>query len=206
MLSRQGTAYQLFGMLTLSLQADILVVGLIGGSAVAAEFALVWKIAEITIQGLWRIPDVVQPRIIQLDTLGQVDALHRLLRRVDWLMLPAAAAAGIGYGLFGHRIIALWVGAEHAPQNILVYMLAGCAIFWLSLSRLPITAGYVTGRLRGLLPLMVTEVLGKIALTAAMIGSLGLLAPLIAINVVHALGVAYGYRYAMGRIFQQKDR
>jgi O-antigen/teichoic acid export membrane protein len=206
MLSRQGTAYQVFGMLVLSLQADILVVGLIGGSAIAAEFALVWKIAEITIQGLWRIPEAFQPRIIQLDTMEQVDALHHLLRRVDWLMLPLAVAAAIAYGLFGHWILELWVGAEHAPNNILVYVLAGGAIFWLSLSRLPILAGSATGRLRRLLPLMATEVLEKIVLTAAMIGSLGLLAPLIAINVVHALGLAYGYRYAMRRIVHRKGQ
>jgi O-antigen/teichoic acid export membrane protein len=166
----------------------------------------VWKIAEITIQGLWRIPEAFQPRIIQLDTMGQVDSLHHLLRRVDWVMLPLAAAAGVAYALFGHWILELWVGAEHAPNNILVYVLAGGAIFWLSLSRLPILAGSATGRLRGLLPLMATEVLGKIALTAAMIGSFGLLAPLIAINVMHALGVAYGYRYAMRRIVHKKGQ
>lgn len=199
MISRQGSAYQLFGILLLSLQADILIVGLIGGPAVAAEYALVWKVAEIAIQGLWRIPDVFQPTIIRLDTGGQRDSLAALFRRVDWLVAPLGGAVGLCYAALGHWIIALWVGAQYAPDNPLLYALAGGAIFWLSVARLPIMAGYATGRLDGLLQLMAIEFFAKVALTAAAIGSLGLLAPVAAINLVHGLGVAYGYRRFLRR-------
>jgi O-antigen/teichoic acid export membrane protein len=200
MLSRQGTAFQIFGVLTLSLQADILIVGLLGGPAIAAEFALVWKIAEVIVQALWRIPDVVQPTILRLDARDQSNALKDLLRRVEWVLLPLAAMAAIGYALLGRWIVQLWVGADHAPADPWVYVLAGSAIFWLTLARIPISAGYVTGRLRGLLRVMGLELLGKAVITAITIGGWGLLAPLVAINTVHALGVAYGYRRELRQI------
>jgi ABC-type maltose transport system permease subunit len=95
---------------------------------------------------------------------------------------------------------------EHAPSNAWVYVLAGGAIFWLTLSRLPISAAYATGRLRRLLQVGSIELLGKVAGTAALIGAYGLLAPLIAINAVHALGVAYGYRGVLRRIGEPERR
>jgi O-antigen/teichoic acid export membrane protein len=200
MLSRQGTAFQIFGVLTLSLQADILVAGLLGGPAIAAQFSIVWKIAEVTVQAIWRIPDVVQPKIIQHDARGETKQLKHLLRRVDRLVLPLAAAAAILYALLGRSIVELWVGPEHTPADPWVYALGGSAIFWLALSRLPISMGYATGRLRGLLRLMGVELLGKIVITAATIGSWGLLAPLVAVNAVHALGLAYAYRAALQEV------
>jgi O-antigen/teichoic acid export membrane protein len=206
MLSRQGAAFQVFGVLMLSLQADILIVGLIGGPLIAAEFALVWKIAEVLIQALWRIPDTLQPRMIHLDAKRETTLLKTLLRRVDWALLCLAAAAGIAYALLGRWIIGLWVGAEHAPADMWVYVLAGGAIFWLTISRLPISAAYGTGRLRRLLQLGSIELLGKVLGTAALIGAYGLLAPLMAINIVHALGVACGYRGVLRGISEPEPR
>jgi len=206
MLSRQGAAFQVFGVLMLSLQADILIVGLIGGPLIAAEFALVWKIAEVLIQALWRIPDTLQPRMIHLDAKHETTLLKALLGRVDWALLCLAAAAGIAYALLGRWIISLWVGAEHAPSDIWVYVLGGGAIFWLAISRLPISAAYGTGRLRRLLQVGSIELLGKVLGTAALIGAYGLLAPLIAINAVHALGVAYGYRSVLRPIGEPERR
>jgi membrane protein EpsK len=200
MLLRQGAAFQTFGVLSLSLQADILVVGLLGGPAIAAQFAIVWKIAEVTVQAIWRIPDVVQPKIIQHDARAESQLLKHLLQRVDGLVLPVAAAAAIAYALLGRWIVELWVGAEHTPANPWVYVLAGSAIFWLALSRLPMSAGYATGRVSGLLRLMGVELLGKLVITASTIGSWGLLSPLIAVNAVHALGLAYGYRLLLRQI------
>jgi hypothetical protein len=87
-----------------------------------------------------------------------------------------------------------------------VYVLAGGAIFWLTISRLPISAAYGTGRLRRLLQLGSIELLGKVLGTAALIGAYGLLAPLMAINIVHALGVAYGYRGVLRGISEPEPR
>jgi O-antigen/teichoic acid export membrane protein len=200
MLSSEGSAFVLFGIVSLSLQADVLFVGLFGGAAVAAEFALVWKIAEITIQGLWRLPDVFQPSIIRLDTLREQPRLRGLLRRIDRLVLLLAVMAGLAYMALGPWIVVFWVGAEHAPRNHLLFVLAGAAIVWLSLARLPISAAFVTGRLRAVLQVMTAELAGKLAVMGVLLPSLGALAPLIAVNAVHALGVAYGYRRLLARL------
>ena len=200
MLSSQGIAFVLFGIFSLSLQADVLFVGLLGGPAVAAEFTLIWKVAEITIQGLWRVPDVFQPRIIHLDAMNQRDALSKLLARIDRLVIILSVCAGLCYAAIGPWIIELWVGANQVQKGQLPFVLAGATIVWLSLVRLPTATAFVTDRLGDVLRVMGSELILKLAATAALLPWLGALAPLVSVNVVHALGVAYGYRRVLRRV------
>lgn len=200
MLTRRGRDFTIYGVLSLTLQADILIISLIGGPLLAADFALVWKIAEVVVVALGRLPDALQPRMIHHDVRGERQELATAIRRIDRLMIVAAAAFGLLYALVGPTVVELWVGAEHAPDARYGYILAGGAAFWLALSKLPISAAFVTLRLRPLVAIMSVELTAKIALIVALVGSVGFLAPLAAINITHLLGVAWAYRWLLKKV------
>jgi O-antigen/teichoic acid export membrane protein len=203
MLTRRGRDFTLYGMLSLTLQADILVISFIGGPLLAADFALVWKIAEVVVVALGRFPDALQPRMIQHDVRGEHDELATSIRRIDRLMIVAAATFGVIYAFAGPAVVELWVGADNVPHGPLAlygYMLAGGAAFWLAITKLPIAAAFVTLRLRPLVAIMSVELTAKIALIATLVGTVGFLAPLAAINITHVLGTAWAYRWLLRKV------
>jgi len=202
MLDATGGGFVLYGLLSLTLQADTVIVGLAGGPLLAAEFALVWKIGELITQALWRLADALQPRLIALDVGADRAGLRRVLGRLDRMMLLAAAAAGLGYAGLGPTIVRLWVGAAQAPANHQPFLLAGGAIIWLSIARLPAAAAFVTLRLRVLNLVMAGELAAKLVLIGLLIGRLGAAAPLAATNLVHVLGAAIGYRWLLRSLRQ----
>jgi hypothetical protein len=79
-------------------------------------------------------------------------------------------------------------------------MLAGGAAFWLAITKLPIAAAFVTLRLRPLVAIMSVELTAKIALIATLVGTVGFLAPLAAINITHVLGTAWAYRWLLRKV------
>jgi O-antigen/teichoic acid export membrane protein len=203
MLTRRGRDFTLYGMLSLTLQADILVISFIGGPLLAADFALVWKIAEVVVVALGRFPDALQPRMIQHDVRGEHDELATSIRRIDRLMIVAAATFGVIYAFAGPAVVELWVGADNVPHGPLAlygYMLAGGAAFWLAITKLPIAAAFVTLRLRPLVVIMSVELTAKIALIATLVGTVGFFAPLAAINITHVLGTAWAYRWLLRKV------
>jgi membrane protein EpsK len=200
MLSRRGGGFTLFGILQLTLQADLLIIGIIGGPLLAADFALVWKIAEVVGVALGRIPDALQPRMIQHDVRGEHGELARAMRRIDRTMLLLAGGFALVYAFAGQWIVTLWVGADNVPDSPWGYALAGGAVFWLALAKLPTAAAFVTVRLRPLVTIMAGELAGKLALMAALVGPLGFIAPLAAINIVHIGGAAWAYRWLLRRV------
>jgi O-antigen/teichoic acid export membrane protein len=203
MLTRRGRDFTLYGVLSLTLQADILIISFIGGPLLAADFALVWKIAEVVVVALGRFPDALQPRIIQHDVRGEHDELAISIRRIDHLMIVAAATFGVIYAFAGPAVVEMWVGADNAPHGPLAlygYMLAGGAAFWLAITKLPIAAAFVTLRLRPMVAIMSVELTAKIALIAALVGTVGFLAPLAAINITHVLGAAWAYRWLLRKV------
>lgn len=193
LLGRSGLAFAIYGILFLTLRADTLIVGWLGGAELAAEFVLVWKIAEVGVDLLSRIPEALAPYIVHMDTRGEAERLKRTYRQGQRWIWAIAAAAGVFYAVFGHFIVSLWVGPENAPDDPLVYVLAGSALVWLAGARLPAVYAYAMVRLRALIVVTFVEVAGKVALTVALFPWLGYLAPLVAINLVHMSGVALGY-------------
>jgi O-antigen/teichoic acid export membrane protein len=203
MLTRRGRDFTLYGVLSLTLQADVLIISFIGGPLLAADFALVWKIAEVVVVALGRFPDALQPRMIQHDVRGEHDQLATSIRRIDRFMIFAAVTFGVVYAFAGQAVVTLWVGADNVPHGPLAhygYMLAGGAAFWLAITKLPIAAAFVTLRLRPLVAIMSVELTVKIALIAALVGSVGFLAPLAAINITHVLGAAWAYRWLLRKV------
>lgn len=188
-----GRGYFLYGVIFLILQADILIVGLLGGAKAAAEFTLVWKIAEFSILVLWRVSEHLKPELVQMDVRGETDRLARVYGQGVWWLRAAALVTGLGYGLLGPWLVRLWVGAGNAPEDPIAYALAGAAIFWLGSARLPAVFAHALVRLRQLNMVAGLEVVAKLVLTVLLFPRFGILAPLIAISAVHLCGIAYAY-------------
>jgi O-antigen/teichoic acid export membrane protein len=194
-----GAGFLLYGTFLLVLQADVFIVGLLGDAAVAARFALVWRIAEALVLLIWKLPEHLTPYLIQLDAAGRQARLAEIYRYADRVLLTLSLSAGLLYAIWGQRLVAFWVGAEHAPEEPLAFALAGGAVFWLGIARLPAIFAYATVRLRALNRVAGAEVGGKLLLTVALFPVIGHLAPLVALNVVHGAAIAVAYR-RIGRL------
>lgn len=190
---RTGAGFFLHGALVLGLLADTALVGWLGGAKAAAEFYLVWKIAEVLVQLIWKLPEPLAPYFVQMDVRGEHAALARIARLGYALVAGVSLLAGVSYGLFGPALVALWVGGESVPDSPLGYALAGGAIFWLGISRLPVVLAGARVALRQLNWAGGAELLGKLLVTLLLFPRLGFVAVLLGINLVHLLGVSLLY-------------
>lgn len=195
--------YFIYGVMLLAMQADTMVIGWIGGPALAAEFALVWKIPEVIIQLIWRIPGAFEPYIIQLDTLGQYERIQDLYRQGFGWMLGASVFASLMYAVLGHPFVTLWVGTAQAPSSQLAYVFAALAMFWLCAVRWPAGFAHATVRLKQLNWVAGFELVGKLAIAIMLFPKLSYMAFFIAISLVHVLGAFWMYlrlgTYSKGR-------
>jgi O-antigen/teichoic acid export membrane protein len=197
---RMGGGYFVAGALLISSQSDVLVVGWLGGAEAAARFVLLWKIAEVGVQALWRIPETLAPILVRLDAVGDLATIRRQYGRVGKLLLAMAIPGGLAYALLGPWITTLWLGAEHAPQDPLGFALAGAGIVWVGLARLPSILSYALARLRIWNSLAFIEVAARLGLTVVIYPRFGYLSPLIALNVVHICGIAVAYQWTGWRL------
>ena len=74
---RMGGGYFVAGALLISSQSDVLIVGWLGGAEAAARFVLLWKIAEVGVLVLWRIPETLAPILVRLDAVGDRATIKR---------------------------------------------------------------------------------------------------------------------------------
>lgn len=190
---RTGAGFFLHGALVLALLADTALVGWLGGAKAAAEFFLVWKVAEVLVQLIWKLPEPLAPYFVQMDVRGEHAAITRIARLGYALVGVVSLLAGVLYGLFGSVLVALWVGPGSAPDSPLGYALAGGAIFWLGISRLPVVLAGARIALRQLNWASGLELFGKLAITLLFFPYLGYVAVLLAINLVHVLGGSFLY-------------
>lgn len=203
---RMGGGYFLSVALIVSLQSDVLVIGWLGGAETAARYVLLWKIAEVGVTALWRISETWSPILVRLDAVDAHAAIKRQYRHVAALLLVTAIPAGLAYALLGPWITMLWLGAEHAPKDPLGFMLAGTAIVWVGLARLPSILSYSLARFRVWNGIACIEVAARLALTVALYPRFGYLAPLVALNVVHLCGIAAAYQWAGWRLLAGRAR
>jgi O-antigen/teichoic acid export membrane protein len=201
---RMGGGYFLSGALFLTAQSDVLVIGWLGGAEAAARYVLLWKIAEVGVTALWRIPESWSPILIRMDATNEHTILMRQYRHIVVLLLTAAIPAGLAYALLGHWITALWLGAEHAPKEPIGFVLAGTAIVWLGLARLPSILSYSFARFRLWNGIATVEVMARLALTVVLYPRFGYLSPLVALNIVHVCGIAAAYQWAGWRLLTRR--
>ena len=201
---RMGGGYFLSGALFLTSQSDVLVIGWLGGAEAAARYVLLWKIAEVGVIALWRISESWSPILVRLDAMHEHTAIKRQYWHVAALLLVAAIPAGLAYALLGPWITMLWLGGEHAPKDQLGFVLAGTAIVWLGLARLPSILSYSFARFRVWTGIASVEVIARLALTVALYPRFGYLAPLVALNVVHLCGIAAAYQWAGWRLLTRR--
>jgi O-antigen/teichoic acid export membrane protein len=189
---RVGRDYVIYGVLLLTLQADALIVGWLSGPEIAASYYLLWRIPEVCILLLWRIPGSYAPHLIAMDTRGERDLLRLGYRRGQLAMFILAGMAALVYGLAGPWIVGLWVG-EYAPVSHWHYAVAAVALFFVASSRWPAELAYALMNTKPLLRLAAIETVGKLILISVLFGSFSYLSPLLAIASVHMCGVFYLY-------------
>ncbi len=195
----QAAAYAYYGFLSLLLQSDTLLVGILGGAEAAAHFVLVWKIAEVGILLLWRFCDILQPELIHMDLHGDHHRITRIYAKGIRILAVIGIVGGLGYALLGPTLVRLWVGVEVAPNDTLPFALAGGAILWLTIARLPSVLVFSLGRLKVLNAVTSVEVVARLVLTIMLFPVLSFMAPLVAINTTHLLGISHTY-YRMGKL------
>jgi O-antigen/teichoic acid export membrane protein len=203
---RMGGGYFLSAALMLTFQSDVLVVGWLGGAEVAARYALIWKIAEVGVNALWRISESWSPILVRMDATNEHDIIMRQYRHIAVLLLATAIPAGLAYALLGPWVTTLWLGAEQAPKGQLGFVLAGAGMVWMGLARLPSILSYSLARFRLWTGIACVEVAARLALTVALYPRFGYLAPLVALNVVHLCGIAVAYQWAGWRLLAGRSR
>jgi O-antigen/teichoic acid export membrane protein len=191
---RTGGLFQAQGALALALSSDILILGALAGPALAGEFTLLWKVAEISILALSKIPEALQPHFIQYGARGDNHDFAKLYRRALVVITGCALVGGIGYALLGPWVVGLWVGPAHVPTTDHGYALAGLTLFLVGSTRLPTIACMARRQLTSLVFLMLTEVVLKIAFILLLRDRLGAAAPLAAWSAVQILGVWGAYQ------------
>ena len=195
---RTGAGFFLHGALVLALLVDTALVGWLGGAKAAGEFYLVWKIADVIVQLIWKLPEAMTPYFVQLDVQGKRTALARIVRLGYVLVAGVSLLAGVLYGWFGPALVAFWVGEQSAPNSPFGYALAGGTIFWLGISRLPVVLASARVALWQLNWAGGLELFGKLLITLLLFPHLGFVAVLLAINLVHMLGVSFLYFRLLG--------
>lgn len=195
LLGPMGIGYGLYGALLLTLlQADTLLLGLLLGAAVVADYVLIWKIADVAMQALWRLPESLTPYLVHMDVKGEHQRMRSIYFTARRAMFALAGVVGLAYAVLGPYIVQLWVGPENAPDAPWAYVLAGGALFWMVVARLPAVFAYSTVKLKPLVHVTALETILKIGFVLISISTLGLYAPLIAINIIHIFGVAILYQ------------
>jgi O-antigen/teichoic acid export membrane protein len=203
---RMGGGYFLSSALMLTSQSDILLIGWLGGAEVAARYALIWKIAEVGVNALWRISESWSPILVRMDATNEHEIIMRQYRHLAALLLATAIPAGLAYTLLGPWVTTLWLGAEQAPKDQLGFVLAGAGIVWMGLARLPSILSYSLARFRLWTGIACVEVAARLALTVAFYPRFGYLAPLVALNIVHVCGIAAAYQWAGWRLLTGRRR
>lgn len=186
--------YMLYGAIFVVSQSDTVIIGILSGPDIVADFILFWKVAEVMLLVLQRVPEHLQPAFARVSDEHEADADSIYRNSMFWLRI-VALCAGVAYAILGPWIISLWVGEAKAPQGHLGYALAGGALFWLATARVPMALANIRGgaRQRTLVSFAASEMTLKIILMAVLVPYVGEYAPLIAINALHFLGYHYFY-------------
>ena len=194
---KMGHGYVVYGVLLLTLQADVLLLGWLSSPETVANYYLLWRIPEVVILLLWRIPGSYGPFLVAMDTKGEHESLQKNYNRGLYLIIAAAGIAALLYATAGSWIVSVWVG-ENAPEGYLPYMLAASAMFFLGVARWPSGIAYSLVNTMPLICILGTELVGKLVLLLLLFNKFEYLTPMLATTIVHSMLIFYLYLW-LGR-------
>ena len=190
---RQGLGYLIYGAILLTMQADVIFLGWLGGAAVASEYVVLWKAAEVAVMILWRIPDALIPDLIHSDVKGDAAQLSKVYWRTWRWTLGLSVLGGIAYALLGEWVVGLWLGKAALPEVPHAFLLAGIALFFLAARHPAAIYAYATCHFRALLPVAGIELFIKLAVLYWAYPMFGYLSPLIGLIVANLAGIYWLY-------------
>ncbi|ODU31808.1 MAG: hypothetical protein ABS93_00520 [Thiobacillus sp. SCN 62-729] len=194
---KMGRDYVIYGVLLLTLQADVLLLGWLTDPETVASYYLLWRMPEVVILLLWRIPGSYGPFLIAMDAREEHQALQKNYQRGLYLMIGVAGFAAVIYGLAGQYIVSMWVG-ENAPLGYIPYALAASAMFFLAVARWPSGIAYSLVNTQPLIRVAAVELSAKWILFLLLFADFGYFTPMLATTIVHCLLVFYLYLW-LGR-------
>lgn len=199
LIGKMGYSYALYGILVITFQADTFILGTLSDQAeLLSIYAMTWKVAEAGRQVLWKIPESMSPYIIEQDAKGLQDEIQAQYKEIYKYMFLLSIVAMLVYGLFGKTVIKLWMGESYVDiPNIRIWETA-VVLFLNGIERTPAIYAYAMVRLKRLNTVAGLEVGMKTILIVTLYGKFGISAPLIAMIITHACGIAYAY-WDMGR-------
>ncbi|NWF35537.1 hypothetical protein [Mariprofundus sp. KV] len=204
LIGRMGVKYAIYGLLARAGQMDAMLVGWLGGTQAAGLYALLVKIPYLCVQVIWRIASTAEPYFIHCDSRGEHQRLVQIYHKGQLITAAASLAMGLGFALFGHWVLAFWVGETNIPQAHEAYWLAGMMIVWIGATRWPVRCAYALLKLRSLCIVTFFESAAKVSLIILMFDSVNYLAPVWAINIEFIFGVLFLYIW-LGRQLATKD-
>ncbi len=194
---KMGREYVIYGILLLTLQADVLVLGWLTDPETVANYYLLWRIPEVIILVFWRIPGSYAPFLIAMDTREEHDGLQKNYKRGLYFMMAVAGVAALIYGTIGSWVVTIWVG-DNAPEGQLPYLLAATAMFFLAVSRWPADIAYSLINTKPLNRIVALELAAKLTIVLLFFSTFGYITPILAVTIVHGLLVFYLYLW-LGR-------
>lgn len=190
---RQGLGYLVYGGIVLTMQADVLFLGWLGGAEVAAEYVVLWKAAEVAVLMLWRIPEALIPDLIRSDVAGDAKRMSTVYWTAWRWTLGLSVLGGVAYALLGKSVVGLWLGKAALPDAPYAFLLAGVALFFLSARQPAAIYAYATRHFRALLSIAGLELLIKLAVLYWAYPTFGYLAPIVGLIVANLAGVYWLY-------------
>jgi O-antigen/teichoic acid export membrane protein len=190
---RQGWGYLIYGGIVLTMQADVLFLGWLGGAGVAAEYVVLWKAAEVAVLMLWRIPEALIPDLIRSDVASDFKRLSTIYWTAWRWTLGLSVMGGAAYALLGKSVVGLWLGKAALPDAPYAFLLAGIALFFLSARQPAAIYAYATRRFRALLSVAGLELTIKLVVLYWAYPTFGYLAPMIGLIAANLLGIYWLY-------------
>lgn len=192
-----GFQYVFFGVLILTIQADVLLVGWLSDANVVAKYYLLWRIPEIAILLLSRIPGTLGPFVVAMDAKNNRASLKRIYVLGYIAFFSFAGVGALVYGIYGSNILGLWVGSDKALTDSCAYTLAALAMFCVALTKWPIYFGYSLVLVKPLNGILCVELALKLFLCFIFIDDFRYLTPVVSTLscFILVLGVLY-YLYS----------
>lgn len=152
--------YGIFSMLSVFNQADILLIGYIGGGTEAGKYILLWKIPELLISILNRIPSTLEPKIIEYSLKGNHNQLKLVYKKYLKYYYLICISVCLIYIISILELTKLWVG-KYAVNDQFIYNIIGIVIFIISINKWNISFLIGIGKIRDLTNINIFEIILK---------------------------------------------